>query len=173
MAKPLTDSVVSNLKPRRGQSGWREVADRASRGLCLRVSPTGEKVWALRHMVGGERTRHTIGAYPTVTLAIARKRASEYLSAARDGLSAGEVDAKLRALRMTVIEAHAEYLKTVGVGLRASTLGLKRQLFHVSHFPRNRDEAHSNHSARGGGPDRRRQLPQRAFGSRPTGSSQS
>jgi len=134
MAKPLTDSVVSNLKPTRGQSGWREVSDGASRGMCLRVSPTGEKVWAVRHMVGGKRVRHTVGAYPAVTLSVARKRAGEYLSAARDGLSAGEVDAKVRALTMTVAQAHAEYLQTVGTGLRANTLERKRGLFldHIS-----------------------------------------
>jgi integrase len=129
MAKPLTDSAVSNLHPMRGQTGWREIADGASRGLCLRLSPTGEKVWAVRHAVAGKRQRHTVGAYPAVTLSAARKRAGEYLSAARDGQSAIEVEAKVRALTMTVEQAHGEYLATIGAGLRAHTLGLKKGLF--------------------------------------------
>jgi integrase len=129
MAKPLTDSVVSNLRPARDQIGWREIADGASRGLCLRLSPTGEKVWAVRHAVAGKRQRHTVGAYPAVTLSAARKRAGEYLSAARDGQSATEVDAKVRALTMTVDLAHGEYLGVIGAGLRAHTLGLKKGLF--------------------------------------------
>lgn len=53
MTKSLTDSVVASLKPQRGQSGWRELADGATRGLCIRISPRGEKVWAIRHVVGG------------------------------------------------------------------------------------------------------------------------
>lgn len=129
MAKPLTDSVVSNLRPTRGQAGWREIADGASRGLCLRVSPTGEKVWGVRHTVAGKRARYTIGAYPAVSLSAARKRAGQYLSAARDGVSASEIDAKVRALTMTVDQAHAEYLATLGPSLRDNTIGLKKGLF--------------------------------------------
>src|SRR5258708_2455624 len=64
MAKALTDSVVSKLAPRRGQVGWYEMADGGCRGLRLRVSGSGEMVWAVRHMVGGKRERHTIGGYP-------------------------------------------------------------------------------------------------------------
>ena len=60
------------------------------------------------HTVAGRRPRHTIGGYPAVSLAEARKRAGEYLSAARDGLSAEMVDAKTRAQKMTVTEAHRD-----------------------------------------------------------------
>lgn len=119
MAKTLTDSVVASLKPQRGQSGWRELADGATRGLCIRISPRGEKVWAIRHVVGGKRSRHTIGAYPTVSLADARKRASEYLSGTRDGMSPEEVDARAQALTITVKQAHAAYLEAVAVSTRA------------------------------------------------------
>lgn len=129
MAKALTDSVVASLKPQRGQSGWRELADGATRGLCLRISPRGEKVWAIRHVVGGKRSRHTIGAYPTVSLADARKRAGEYLSGTRDGMLPEEVDARAQALTITVKQAHAAYLEAVAVSTRASTRMLKDTMF--------------------------------------------
>jgi integrase len=79
-------------------------------------------------MVAGKRSRHTVGAYPSVTLSEARKRAGNYLSAARDGLSASEVDAKVRALTMTVQQAHTEYLEALGPSLRDHTVGLKKGL---------------------------------------------
>lgn len=127
--KSLTDSVVASQKPQRGQVGWREIADGATRGLCLRISPRGEKVWAIRHVVGGKRSRHTIGAYPTVSLADARKRAGEYLSGTRDGMSPEEVDARAQALVMTVKQAHASYLEAVAGATRASTRMLNETMF--------------------------------------------
>jgi integrase len=129
MSRALTDSVVSNLSPRRGQSGWREVSDGGCRGLCLRLSPRGEKTWAVRHMVGGARQRHTIGAYPEVSLSDARERAREYLSAAKDGMSAAEVDARTKALKLTVAAAHGEYMASFGTGLRSQTVDLKTGMF--------------------------------------------
>lgn len=71
----------------------------------------------------------TFGAYPNVTLADARKRAGEYLSAARDGKSAEAVDARTRPLTLTVAMAHGEYLETVGGGLRATTTKRKEGMF--------------------------------------------
>ncbi len=129
MARPFTDSVVSTLKPQRDQNGWRDIADGGCRGLCLRVSPRGEKVWAVRHMVVGKRERHTIGAYPAVSLAEARRRAGQYLASARDGTGADAFDAKLRALSLTVAQAHAEYLETLASTIRTGTRKMKQGLF--------------------------------------------
>lgn len=125
VAAALTDYKVKTLKPKVGQTGWRDYADGACRGLLLRLSPRGEKTWAVRMTVGNRREFHTLGAYPNVTLADARKRAGEYLSAARDGMSADAVDARTRALTLTVAQAHAEYIETVGGSLRATTKKLK------------------------------------------------
>ncbi|HEY6335733.1 MAG TPA: tyrosine-type recombinase/integrase, partial [Alphaproteobacteria bacterium] len=129
MRNALTDSVVATMKPKRGQQGWIEVNDGGCRGLFLRISPRGEKVWVSRHMVSGKRKRNTIGGYPTVKLAEARKRAREYLSAARDGITAEELDAKMRASTMTVAQAHRGYLEAVASTLRVSTKARKAALF--------------------------------------------
>ena len=103
----MTHSAISKLGPARGQVGWREIADGGSAGLRLRISPTGEKVWASRYVVGGKRERHTLGAYPAVTLAEARKRALEYRAAGRDGVTAAEGEARMRALTLTVAAIHS------------------------------------------------------------------
>lgn len=129
MAKSLTDSLIASLRPQRNQSGWREIADGGCRGLCIRISPRAERVWVVRHMVGGKRRRHTPGAYPAISLAAARQRAGEYLAAAREGLSPEAVDAHTRALTLTVAQAHAEYLSVVGKQLRPGILALKKILF--------------------------------------------
>lgn len=129
VAKPLTDYVVKTLKPAREQSGWKDVADGSCRGLILRLSPRGEKAWAVRMTVGGRREFHTLGAYPSVSLADARKRAGEYLSAARDGVSAETVNARTRAMALTLAQAHGEYVETVGPSLRPTTRKLKEGMF--------------------------------------------
>ena len=128
-SNPLTDSVVSKLSPQRGQTEWREVSDGGCRGLYLWISPRSEKVWGLRVVVNGKRRRHTIGAYPKVSLAEARRRALEYRAAIRDGESPESVDARLLAMRMTVSQAHAEYLRVVGPALRERTIYTKTHLF--------------------------------------------
>lgn len=125
----LTDSVVSKLSSQRGQTEWREVTDGACRGLYLSVSPRNEKVWGLRIVVNGKRRRHIIGAYPKVSLAEARRRALEYRAAIRDGESPESVDARLTAMRLTVSQAHAEYLRVVGPTLRERTVYTKKQVF--------------------------------------------
>ncbi|BAE49458.1 Integrase [Paramagnetospirillum magneticum AMB-1] len=129
MAKALTDSVVKTLKPERGATTWREISDSGCRGLRLRVSPSGEKVWAVKVTVGAQRVRHTIGAYPAVSLGEARKRAEAYLATARDGASPDELDARQRAETMTVTMAHSEYIEAMRSSLRASTISLKKTMF--------------------------------------------
>lgn len=129
VAAPLTDYKIKTLKPKAGQAGWRDYADGGCRGLILRLSPRGEKAWAVRMTVGNRREAHTLGAYPNVSLADARKRAGEYLSAARDGMSAESVDARTRALTLSVASAHEEYLEAVGGGLRETTRKLKEGMF--------------------------------------------
>ena len=129
MAKPLTDAVVDRLTATRGQSGWRDVSDGATRGLRLRISPRGEKAWAVQITVNGKRTRHTLGGYPEVKLADARRLAVAYLAAARGGHGPNYVDARRKAQSMTVQEAHAEYVKKQRANLKPQTIGLKEAMF--------------------------------------------
>lgn len=129
MPSVLTDAVVANMRPRKDQSAWKDISDGACRGLCLRISPQGEKVWAIRLDVGGRRVRHTLGAWPTLGLGKARERAREYLSAARECTLPAQVDARLKAASLTVTAAHADYLSAMASAIREGTVRRKRDMF--------------------------------------------
>lgn len=133
IAAPLTDNVVKSARPEKNQSGWRDLADGGCRGLMLRIGPRGEKTWAIRLTVNARRTMQTIGGYPTVSLPEARRRAGEYLAAAKDGASPEELDAKKKAETLSVTAAHYEYLSAIRGSLRPGTIALKEGMF-VDHI---------------------------------------
>lgn len=95
----------------------------------MRISPAGERVWAIRTMVRGSRQRHTLGAYPTVSLTEARSRARNYGSAAREGTTPEELDAQLRAQKLTIKEAHGDYISAVAKSIRPQTKKLKEGMY--------------------------------------------
>lgn len=82
----LSDVTVKNLRPKAGDY-WR--ADTDAKGenphsLYLRVRSTGKKVWVLRRMRDGKLTNITLGRYPALTLAKARKQARDILEGSAD-----------------------------------------------------------------------------------------
>lgn len=69
-----TDRQVSALKPSETKY---DVAISGSRGLSLRIYPTGAKVFGYRYTsMSGARRRHVLGAYPDLALAEARDKAA-------------------------------------------------------------------------------------------------
>ncbi|HML44655.1 MAG TPA: integrase arm-type DNA-binding domain-containing protein [Hyphomicrobium zavarzinii] len=77
---PLTDAAIRNAKP---TDQPYKLAD--ERGLFLLVNPTGSRLWRFKYRVAGKEKMLAIGAYPDVSLALARKRRDE----AREALAAG------------------------------------------------------------------------------------
>lgn len=78
-----TDRQISALKP---SSRVYEVGIRDSRGLYIRVFPTGTRNFELRYTSGsGTRRRLGLGSWPELTLAQARARAGEHRVAVHDG----------------------------------------------------------------------------------------
>ena len=77
----LTDRRVATLRP--DPTRRLEVPDDKVPGLALRVTPSGAKTWTLRYRVEGGRRgrlrRLTLGGYPAVSLAKARKAATNAL----------------------------------------------------------------------------------------------
>jgi integrase len=61
-------------------------------GLYLRVSPTGSKAWVFRFQLDGKRRDMGLGPYPDISLAEARRRATERRNQRRDGID--PLDAK-------------------------------------------------------------------------------
>lgn len=74
-------------------------------GLHLFVSPKGAKVWRVAYRVGGKAQTATLGPYPLLGLADARKGRDEI----KRKLLAGEPLAKRARRTLTVAEACAEY----------------------------------------------------------------
>lgn len=76
----LTDTAVKAAKPREKEY---KIAD--ERGLYLLVSPSGGKLWKLKYRLLGKEKKLSLGAYPDVGLAKARK----LRDAARERLADG------------------------------------------------------------------------------------
>ncbi|WP_412476618.1 tyrosine-type recombinase/integrase [Flavobacterium sp. TBRC 19031] len=68
----LTDTICKNAKPK--EKAYK-VYDSA--GLYLHIMPTGSKLWRFRYKLYGKEKLISLGAYPTVKLADARKKLQE------------------------------------------------------------------------------------------------
>lgn len=77
----LTTKFIDALKIGKAQ----ELPDAAMPGLYLRVMPSGVKSWALRYRSNGFHRRYTMGKYPKLSLAEARKLAGPLLEAVERG----------------------------------------------------------------------------------------
>ncbi len=74
-------------------------------GLMLQVSPTGTRSWLLRVKVGSKRREIGLGAFPGVTLALAREKAQT----TRDDIANGiDPVAQRAAARQTIVEQQQE-----------------------------------------------------------------
>jgi hypothetical protein len=83
---PLTDTAIRNAKP----------ADKPIRlfdggGLYVEVAPAGGKWWRLKYPFGGKEKRISLGVYPDVPLAAARKKRDEARELLAAGSDPGEV----------------------------------------------------------------------------------
>jgi integrase len=72
----LTDLKIKNLAL---PDKRKEVPDGRVQGLYFVLQPSGAKSWAVRYRVAGAPKKLTIGPYPAVDLATARRRAQEAL----------------------------------------------------------------------------------------------
>lgn len=109
----LTDRKIAGLKPAAGQVDY---FDRALPGFGVRVSPNGRKTFVLLYRANQTLRRLSLGVYPIVGLAKARKMARDAVQAATIGrdpaaerhLARGRTFAALGAL---YIEQHAKRKK--------------------------------------------------------------
>lgn len=81
----LTEAAVRSAKPSPG----RAVRLFDGRGLYLEVAPAGGKWWRLKYRFGGKEKRLSLGVYPEVSLATARRRRDELRLALADGRDPG------------------------------------------------------------------------------------
>jgi hypothetical protein len=72
----LTDVLIKKLPL---PDKRKEVPDGRITGLYLVMQPSGVKSWAVRYRANGLPRKLTLGSYPSVDLATARRRAQEAL----------------------------------------------------------------------------------------------
>src|SRR4029434_2304582 len=60
--------------------------DESLPGFGLRITPDGQKTWTVMYRFGGRKRRNTLGAYPALSLADARKLAREAQRSVRLGI---------------------------------------------------------------------------------------
>lgn len=66
--KKFTDAMVRNIKSSQKRTDYTEGG-----GFCLRVSPSGKKSWVYSYKFDGKSKRYTVGYYPSLSVAKARK----------------------------------------------------------------------------------------------------
>jgi integrase len=86
-ADPLTPSAVANAKP---QAKPYKLPD--GRGMFLLVNPDGSKLWRWRYRrpVTGTENMLALGAYPEISLRLAREKREEARALMADGIDPGE-----------------------------------------------------------------------------------
>jgi integrase len=101
--KELTEVAIKKLlaKP---PADRREVPDRRIAGLYFIVQPSGASSWALRYRTGGATRKLTLGAYPLLGLAAARRKAEEE----RGKLAVGQDPARAKRAAKEAIRAERE-----------------------------------------------------------------
>jgi integrase len=79
----LTELTIRKLSPRDGKRV--EVWDEKTPGFGVRVSPSGTKTFVLMYYVGQRKRRLTLGRYPIISLAGARRMALDALNRVANG----------------------------------------------------------------------------------------
>jgi integrase len=98
----LTDLLIKKLPLPEKR---REIPDGKVPGLFLIHQPSGTRSWAFRyHLLGGATAKLTIGPYPAVSVAAARRRAEE----ARGEVAAGRDPASLKQASRAAAKAERE-----------------------------------------------------------------
>lgn len=83
-------------------------------GLALVVLPSGAKSWRLFRRVDGKQQTITLGLYPAVGVAEARKKASEARTAAQTGAGSGPAGKTAPRAALTVQRACQDYWRSRG-----------------------------------------------------------
>jgi integrase len=80
---PFTDKQIQLLKPKNVRYDRRE---KSGNGFAIRVSPQNEKSWCFFYFFDGKKKRMTLGSYPELSLAEARKRHREAMRLLEAGI---------------------------------------------------------------------------------------
>ena len=137
MAKRLTDITIRNLKP---DLVRREIPDPGATGLYLVLQPSGVRSFAVRYRFNSKSIKLTVGKFPTMTLADARKAAADAQAALARGANPATTKqtAKVKAMEAqanTVASVCAKYLAREHAKLRISTASQRESIFRRLVYP--------------------------------------
>lgn len=107
MNSRLTDRFLKTVTVGQDE-GRRDYPD--GKGLHIRVSPTGSKTWVLIFRSGGKLRRLTLGTYPSMSLAEARKKTADIRVRIKEGEDP-DPEATANRNSPTVEEFSKEYLE--------------------------------------------------------------
>jgi integrase len=119
----LSPTILQNLKP--PTTGIMELHDHQSRGLVLRVFPSGRAIWTLRYRPAGGKgqRRMRLGEYPAVGLSEVRRRVDRIRGKISDGQDPqGELHAERE--KPTLATLIDRYLEAVAEKKKPRTLEL-------------------------------------------------
>jgi integrase len=131
-ATPLTDTKIKSLK---AKSERYRVSD--SGGLTLEVMPSGTKAWRYRYQLHGVRQPTlTIGSYPEISLADARKRRDEWAVLVARGESPKRAMRAEKSAKLNTVAAFgAEWLDEQVKGKSDSYVTTMRRLMQKDVYP--------------------------------------
>jgi integrase len=120
----LTDAAIKRFK--RPATGRIEFWDSHTRGFGLRLSASGVQSWVVitRSLQAGQwkQQRVTLGSYPSMTLAEARKKAVEAMASAKKG---DDPAAAVKAERTALVDSSRNSFGTVRAEFLAKHIGRK------------------------------------------------
>ncbi len=129
---PLTDRSIQNLKTTGKQHKHFDGG-----GLHIHVSPTGGKLWRLSYRHNGKGKLLSFGAYPAVTLKMARERRDEAKSLLARGIDPGEHKKELKRLSDALTENTFEAVGREWHAKNRHTWQEKREKALLSHLEKN------------------------------------
>jgi hypothetical protein len=132
--KRLTDLFAERVKP--PARGRIEYFDAVFGGVALRVTEKGHKSWSLHYRVGGRLRRLTIGSYPAIKPAEARREAGRALDRVRQGFDpAEEKHARAVASNQSVADVVRVYLERLQRNAAPNTYRVTKHTFERDVLP--------------------------------------
>lgn len=129
---PLTDTRIKSLKPKDTRYRTSDTG-----GLLLEVMPSGAKIWRYRYqMFGVRQPTLTIGNYPDVSLANARKQRDEWAALVANGISPKEAVMANKTAHLNTVKAFGlDWLESQLVGKSRSYATTMTRIFEKDVIP--------------------------------------
>src|SRR5574341_912679 len=140
---PVVTLTAKGIESLRAGASRADYWDTDVKGLHVRVSPNGERVFAVWYRVHQQPHRVNIGRWPSMTLKAARLKAHEVLRNAGEGIDAvaekkaAAAEAQQRKLRGDTFEDLAEKcMEAIGPEIRDRTAEEYRRILKANVYPR-------------------------------------